>query len=58
LADNGYFTEANVMACTAAKIDPLISTGRQPHHPSWRECKGSRPCAIWNRTIWSSANAV
>ena len=23
--------------CAAAKIEPLIATGRQPHHPSWRE---------------------
>ena len=37
LADNGYFSEANVMQCAAAKIEPLIATGRQPHHPSWRE---------------------
>ncbi len=37
LADNGYFSEANVMRCAAAKIEPLIATGRQPHHPSWRE---------------------
>ena len=32
LADNGYFREANVTACTAANIEPLIATGRQPHH--------------------------
>ena len=25
------------MQCAAAKIEPLIATGRQPHHPSWRE---------------------
>ena len=37
LADNGYFSEANVIQCTAAKIEPLIATGRQPHHLSWRE---------------------
>ena len=37
LADNGYFSEANVMQCAAAKIEPLIATGRQPHHPAWRE---------------------
>ena len=37
LADNGYFSEANVKLCAAAKIEPLIATGRQPHHPSWRE---------------------
>src|SRR5919112_585163 len=33
LADTGYFSEANVQACVAAGIDPLIATGRQPHHP-------------------------
>jgi hypothetical protein len=30
-ADSGYFSEANVMACAAANIEPLIATGRQPH---------------------------
>jgi len=34
LADNGYFSEANVEACAAAGIDPLIAMGREPHHPS------------------------
>jgi hypothetical protein len=33
LADTGYFSEANVQACGAAEIDPLIAMGRQPHHP-------------------------
>ena len=33
LADTGYFSEANVQACVAAEIDPLIAMGRQPHHP-------------------------
>ena len=37
LADNGYFSEANVMACTVANIEPLIATGRQPHHPPLAE---------------------
>ena len=32
LADTGYFSEANVQACVAAAIDPLIAMGRQPHH--------------------------
>ena len=27
LADNGYFSEANVMQCAAANIEPLIATG-------------------------------
>ena len=33
LADTGYFSEANVQACAAAGIDPLLAMGRQPHHP-------------------------
>jgi len=37
LADNGYFSEANVEACAAAGIDPLIAMGREPHHPSLAE---------------------
>ena len=37
LADNGYFSEANVTPCAAADIEPLIAIGREPHHPSWRE---------------------
>src|ERR1700674_704439 len=50
LADNGYFSEANVMACTAANIEPLIATGRQPHHPSWRERFATAPPAPENPT--------
>ena len=30
LADNGYFSAANVAACAAAGIEPLIALGRQP----------------------------
>ena len=37
LADNGYFSEANVKACEAAKVEPLIATGREAHHPSLNE---------------------
>ena len=37
LADNGYFSEANVQACEAAGVDPLIAMGRQPHHPTLDE---------------------
>jgi transposase len=36
-ADTGYFSEANVQACVAAEIDPLIAMGRQPHHPPLAE---------------------
>jgi transposase len=37
LADTGYFSEANVQACVTADIDPLMATGRQPHHPPLAE---------------------
>jgi hypothetical protein len=37
LADTGYFSEANVQACVAAAVDPLIAMGRQPHHPPLAE---------------------
>jgi hypothetical protein len=50
LADNGYFSEANVMACAQAHIAPLIATGRQPHHPSWRERFAAAPPAPENPT--------
>src|SRR5271169_3244917 len=34
LGDNGYFSAANVAACAAAGIEPLLALGRAPHHPS------------------------
>ena len=37
LADTGYFSAANVTACVAAGIDPLIAMGRQAHHPPLSE---------------------
>jgi IS5 family transposase len=37
LADNSYFSAANVAACAETKIAPLIAMGRQPHHPSLNE---------------------
>jgi transposase len=43
LADNGYFSEANVEACAAAGIDPLIAMGRDPHHPSLAERFANAP---------------
>src|SRR5471032_3076633 len=50
LADNGYFSEANVMACEAADIEPLIAPGRQPHHPSLAERFANPPPAPENPT--------
>jgi transposase len=43
LADNGYFSEANVTACAEAKIAPMIACGRERHHPHWRERFASVP---------------
>ncbi len=37
LADTGYFSAANVDACLAAEVNPLIAMGRQPHHPPLAE---------------------
>jgi transposase len=37
LADTGYFSEANVNACAAAAITPVIAMGREAHHPALAE---------------------
>jgi transposase len=50
LADNGYFSAANVAACEAAGIEPLIAMGRQPHHPSLDERFAAPPPAPENPT--------
>jgi transposase len=50
LADNGYFSEANVTLCEAAKIEPLIALGRQPHHQSLHERFAAAPPAPKNPT--------
>ena len=50
LADNGYFSAANVAACAAAGIKPLIALGRQPHHPSVSERFAAPPPVPENPT--------
>jgi hypothetical protein len=50
LADNGYFSETNVTQCVAAKIEPLIAPGRQPHHQPLRERFAAAPPAPKNPT--------
>ena len=37
LADSGYFSQANVDACAAQGIEPLIPPGRAAHHRPWQE---------------------
>ena len=45
LADNGYFSAANVTTCEATNIVPLIATGREVHHPSLAERFATVPTA-------------
>ena len=45
LADTGYFSAANVQACGAAGIAPLIALGREAHHPSLSERFAEAPPA-------------
>ncbi|MDP4028250.1 MAG: IS1182 family transposase [Gallionella sp.] len=45
LADTGYFSEQNVKACLGAEVEPLISVGRDAHHPHWKE-RFSEPAAL------------
>lgn len=35
--DNGYFSQANVTKCEKRGIEPLIATGRDSHHRSWKD---------------------
>src|SRR5476651_1994728 len=50
LADSGYFSEANVEACAAAGIEPLIPQGRQTHYPPLSERFAQAPPAPENPT--------
>lgn len=50
LADSGYYSAANVTACAAAGIDPLVAMDRQPHHPSLDERFAPVPPARENPT--------
>jgi transposase len=50
LADTGYFSAANVEACQAAGIAPLIAPGREGHHPSLSERFAAAPPAPENPT--------
>jgi transposase len=43
LADSGYLSARNVEQCAAAKIEPLIATGRTPHHMSWKQRFAAAP---------------
>jgi len=51
LADTGYFSAANVQACVAARVDPLIAMGRQPHYPPLAERIAPAPPPPDNPTL-------
>jgi len=50
LGDNGYFSEANVTACQAAGIAPLLAMSRDSHHQSLCERFAEAPAAPENPT--------
>jgi transposase len=50
LGDNGYFSAANVTACVAAGIKPLLALGRDAHHQSLSERFADAPPAPDNPT--------
>lgn len=43
LADSGYYSAANVIACAEADIAPLIAPGRERHHRSWKQRFAAAP---------------
>src|ERR1700732_1968123 len=50
LGDNGYFSEANVEACLAAGLEPLLALGREAHHQSLHERFAKAPLPPENPT--------
>ncbi len=50
LADTGYFSEANINACAATGIEPLIARDRQSHYPKLEERAAADPPAPENPT--------
>jgi transposase len=50
LGDNGYFSAANVTACLAAGLEPLLALARDSHHQSLSERFADTPPAPENPT--------
>jgi len=50
LGDNGYFSAANVTACLAAEIEPLLALGRDAHHQTLSQRFADAPPAPENPT--------
>lgn len=45
IADTGFCSEQNILACEAAQVAPLIAVARDGHHPHWRE-RHSEPAPL------------
>ena len=45
VADCGFCSEANVVACQAQGIAPMLALSRQDHHPHWQE-RFSKPAPL------------
>ena len=45
LADNGYYSAANLERCVQANIEPLIAAGRDGHHRHWQD-RFTEPAAL------------
>ena len=43
IADTGFSSEKNLLACESAGIKPLIAVARDEHHPDWRERHSEPP---------------
>ena len=50
LGDNGYFSAANVMACLASGLEPLLALARGQHHQSLSERFADTPPVPENPT--------
>jgi transposase len=45
IADTGFCSEKNILACEGAHLEPLIAVARDEHHPGWRE-RHSEPARL------------
>ena len=56
VADCGFCSEANVLACQAHGIEPMLALSRQAHHPHWQE-RFSEPAPLPAQTTAMQAMA-
>src|ERR1700730_16154374 len=45
IADTGFCSEKNILACEEAHLEPLIAVARAERHPGWRE-RHSEPARL------------